>query len=162
LTCLPFPLIPHLFCFPTLLLNLAVGTMEDNKCGTNNSEYWCQKRDALKLKMYRYFNSESRDSSVAIATRLEAERPRYWGFYFRKGQEAFLFSTASRSALGPCQPPICWLLRTDSPGVKRQGREADHSPPSNVEVNNGGPIPPLPPRVFMAWCFIKTTRITLP
>jgi hypothetical protein len=54
LTCLPFPLIPHLLCFPTLLLNLAVGTMEDNKCGNNDSEYWCQKRDALKLKMYRY------------------------------------------------------------------------------------------------------------
>jgi hypothetical protein len=30
-----------------------------------------------------------------------------------------------------------------SPGVKRQGREADHSPPSNAEVKNGGAIPPL-------------------
>jgi hypothetical protein len=25
-----------------------------------------------------------------------------------------------------------------------QGREADHSPPSNAEVKNGGAIPPLP------------------
>jgi hypothetical protein len=28
-------------------------------------------------------------------------------------------------------------------GVKRPGRETDHSPPSNVEAENGGPIPPL-------------------
>jgi hypothetical protein len=29
-------------------------------------------------------------------------------------------------------------------GVKRPGREADHSPSSSVEVKNGGAIPPLP------------------
>jgi hypothetical protein len=34
-------------------------------------------------------------------------------------------------------------------GVKRQGREADHSPPSSTEVKNGGAIPLLP-HVFMA------------
>jgi hypothetical protein len=28
--------------------------------------------------------------------------------------------------------------------VKRLGREADHSPPSSVDVENGGAIPPLP------------------
>jgi hypothetical protein len=33
------------------------------------------------------------------------------------------------------------------PGVKRSGREADHSPPSNAEVKNGGAVPPLP-RMF--------------
>jgi hypothetical protein len=32
-----------------------------------------------------------------------------------------------------------------SPRVKRPGREADHSSPSNSEVNNGGAIPLLPP-----------------
>jgi hypothetical protein len=30
------------------------------------------------------------------------------------------------------------------PGVKRQGREADNSPPSSGELKNGGAIPPLP------------------
>jgi hypothetical protein len=30
------------------------------------------------------------------------------------------------------------------PGDKAQGREADHSPPSSVEVKNGGAIPPFP------------------
>jgi hypothetical protein len=29
-------------------------------------------------------------------------------------------------------------------GVKRLGREADHSPPSSTEVKNGGAIPSLP------------------
>jgi hypothetical protein len=29
-------------------------------------------------------------------------------------------------------------------GIKRPGREADHSPPFSVEVKNGGAIPQLP------------------
>jgi hypothetical protein len=40
----------------------------------------------------------------------------------------------SRQFLGPTQ--------AFSSGVKRQGREADHSPPSSAEVNCGA-IPPL-------------------
>jgi hypothetical protein len=44
--------------------------------------------------------------------------------------------TASRPALGPIQPPIQWVPAVVSPGVKRPWREADHSPPSNVEVKN--------------------------
>jgi hypothetical protein len=58
--------------------------------------------------------------------------------YFLDGQGSipgrgniFLF-TMSRLALG-----------TLSPGVKRPGREADHSP-SSAEVKNGGAVPPLP------------------
>jgi hypothetical protein len=39
------------------------------------------------------------------------------------------FSTSSRPALGSTQPPIQRL-----PGVKRPGREADHSPPTSAEV----------------------------
>jgi hypothetical protein len=41
----------------------------------------------------------------------------------------FLFSIASRPALGPTQPHIQWALGDLSLGVKRQRREADHSPP---------------------------------
>jgi hypothetical protein len=40
-------------------------------------------------------------------------------------------STASRTALGPTKPPIQWVPRALSLGVKRLGREADHSPPSS-------------------------------
>jgi hypothetical protein len=32
-------------------------------------------------------------------------------------------------------------------GVKRPGREVDHSPPSSAKVKNGGDIPPLPIRL---------------
>jgi hypothetical protein len=37
-------------------------------------------------------------------------------------------------ALGPTQPPIQGVPRALSLGVKRSGREADHSPPSSAEV----------------------------
>jgi hypothetical protein len=56
----------------------------------------------------------------------------------------FLFSIASRPALGPTQPPIQWVPGTLSQGVKRLGREADHSPPAIAEVKKAGAIPLLP------------------
>jgi hypothetical protein len=54
-----------------------------------------------------------------------------------------LFSTASRSTFSPLS--LCQYVL----GVKRQGRETDHSPPSSAEVKKGGAIPPLPPYVFI-------------
>jgi len=36
--------------------------------------------------------------------------------------------------LGPTQPPIQWVPGSVSLGVKRPGREADHSPPSSAEI----------------------------
>jgi hypothetical protein len=56
------------------------------------------------------------------------------GFDFRWGLLTFLFTTASRTALGPTQPPIQWVPGALSLGVKRLGREADHSPRSSAEV----------------------------
>jgi hypothetical protein len=44
------------------------------------------------------------------------------------------FTTASRTALEPTQPPIHWVSRVFYLGVKRPGCEADHSPPSSAEV----------------------------
>jgi hypothetical protein len=52
---------------------------------------------------------------------------------FPAGLGIFLFTTASRTALGPTQPPIQWVPGALSHGVKRSGREADHSPPSSAE-----------------------------
>jgi hypothetical protein len=76
-------------------------------------------------------------------------------FDSRRGLESFLFTTASRTALEPTQPPIQWLLRTLSLWVKRPGREADHSPPSSVEVKNAWSYTSAPQYVFMALCLVK-------
>jgi hypothetical protein len=59
---------------------------------------------------------------------------RVLGFESRRGLGIFLFTTASRTTVGPTQPPIQWVPGALSLGVKRSGREADHSPPSSAEV----------------------------
>jgi hypothetical protein len=51
-----------------------------------------------------------------------------------RGLGIFLFTTASRTALGPTQPPIQLVPGALSLGVKRPGREADHLPQSSAEV----------------------------
>jgi hypothetical protein len=56
------------------------------------------------------------------------------GFGSRRGLGIFLFTTASRKALGPTQTPIQWVPGAVFLGVKWPGREADHSPPSSAEV----------------------------
>jgi hypothetical protein len=67
---------------------------------------------------------------------------------FPMGAENFLFTTASRTTLGPTQPPTQWVPGTLSLGVKRPGREADHSPPTSSEVKN-------------AWSYTSTPSIRL-
>jgi hypothetical protein len=67
-------------------------------------------------------------------------------FYIDMG--IFFFATASEPALGPAQPPIQWVLVTLSLGVKRPGREADHSPPSSAEVKNAWSYTPTSPVCF--------------
>jgi hypothetical protein len=46
----------------------------------------------------------------------------------------FLFFTSSRPALGPTQLSIQWVQGALSSGVKRQQREANHSPPASAVV----------------------------
>jgi hypothetical protein len=56
----------------------------------------------------------------------------------------FLFSIAPRLVLRPIQLSVQRIPEAISPGVKQQGREAEHSSPSGAEVNNGGAISSLP------------------
>jgi len=60
----------------------------------------------------------------------------------------FLFATASRPVLESTQPPLQWVSGVFTRGVKRAGRETDHSPPSSAEVKN-------------AWSYISTPPIYL-
>jgi hypothetical protein len=98
---------------------------------------------------------KSRDSSVGIALGYGLD-DRGSGVQFAAGLGIFLFTTASRTALGPTQPPFQWGSSRGSPKeVKRPGREADHSPPSSAEVKVHGAVPPLIQYAFMAWCSVK-------
>jgi hypothetical protein len=76
---------------------------------------------------------KSRDSSVGVALGYGlGDRGSRVRFPAEAGN--FFFTTVSRTALGPTQPPIQCVLWALSLGVKRPGREGDHSPPSSAEV----------------------------
>jgi hypothetical protein len=67
------------------------------------------------------------------------------GFDFRRELGIFLFTTASRTALGLTQPPIQWVPGALSLRVKRPGRESDHSPLSSAEIKNAWRNTSTPP-----------------
>jgi hypothetical protein len=128
---------------------------------------WTQKKRHFNLKFVHSFmlliltiqKYESRGSSVGIGLATS------WtigvrGFASRQWLGIFLFSTASRRALGPTQPPIQWVPRL-SPGVKRQGREADNSPPPSAKVKNAWRYASTPPIRLHSW-YLLSTRTTLP
>ena len=55
----------------------------------------------------------------------------------------FLNYEMSRLALGPTQPPIEWVLRALSPGVRQLGHEADHLPHLLARIGMTRLMPPL-------------------
>jgi hypothetical protein len=83
---------------------------------------------------FRWWNRTltERNTSVCIALGYGIDG---WGsrVRFPVGMGIFLFTTACRTTLGPTQPPIQWVLGAPSLGLKRLGREADHSPLSSTE-----------------------------
>jgi hypothetical protein len=64
---------------------------------------------------------------------LRASQP--WGPTSSSGRiKNFHFSTSSRSALRPTQPPTQWVPGTFSVRVKQPGGETAHSPPTSWKV----------------------------
>jgi hypothetical protein len=71
---------------------------------------------------------------------LRAGRP---GFNSGQGQNFPLLHSVQTGSVA--HPAFCRMGTVGSfPGVKRPGREADHPPPSSVQIRNDGVIPPLP------------------
>jgi hypothetical protein len=97
---------------------------------------------------------KNRDSSVGIATGHWLDK-RGLRVRFPAGLVIFLFTTASRPALGPTEPPIQWVPGALSPGVKRPWHEADHSPLSSAEVKECVELHFHLRTRFMAWCLVK-------
>jgi hypothetical protein len=93
---------------------------------------------AISLSIKSFFQSlnllhKRRDSSVGIVLGygLDDQGSRFDSW---QGLGIFFLTTVFRMALGPTQPPIQWVPGTLSLGIKWPGHEADHSPPSSVEV----------------------------
>jgi hypothetical protein len=70
-------------------------------------------------------------------------------FEFRQEPETYLFSTTSRLAPGPTQPPIQRVLGLFS-RENRPRHEVNHSPPTGAELKNGGVVPLRLLYTFMA------------
>jgi hypothetical protein len=81
------------------------------------------------------------------------------GFNFRLRQN-FLFSKATRTALGSTEPSVHRVPKAVSPEVKGLRREAKHFPQPDVEVNNSWCYTSTPPPVFKRWCLINHTDFT--
>jgi hypothetical protein len=72
-------------------------------------------------------------SLVNIETGLQVGQP---GFSLWHGLGIFLFATMSRLTLWSSQPPIQWILRALSLGIKWLGYEANHLPQSSTKIKN--------------------------
>jgi hypothetical protein len=89
----------------------------------------------IRRKTFSYLHSlKSRHSLVGIATRATGWTIEVLGFDSLRGLGIFLFTTTSRTALGPTQLPIQCVPEALSLEVKRPECEADRSPPSSAEV----------------------------
>jgi hypothetical protein len=75
------------------------------------------------------------------------------------GTERVPFQTTpllrNQNSSGPTQPPIQWVPGALSLEVKRQGHEADHSPPFSAEVKNACSYTSTSQYIFVAWCLVK-------
>jgi hypothetical protein len=83
------------------------------------------------------------------------------GSFLGMGKEGVFIplSPPSRPSPRTNQPPLHWVLRPLSQGMKWLGRVAEHSPPSGVELKNAWRYTSILQYVFMAWFLIKHIRL---
>jgi hypothetical protein len=117
------------------------GQYDDDDDDDNNNN---NNNNALSVLLFNfalgYGSRRSRDSSITLGYGL-VDR----GFESREKLGIFLFTTASRPALGPTHLPIQWVPEALFLGVKRPGHEADNPPPSSAEVKNAWRYTSTPP-----------------
>jgi hypothetical protein len=93
---------------------------------------------------------KSRDSAVGIAT-CNGLDDRGVGVQVPIGSRIFSSPSRPDRLWGPIQRVPGAL----SPGVKRPGHEADHSPPTSAEVKKMWIYTSTPTYAFMAYCLIS-------
>jgi hypothetical protein len=99
------------------------------------------------------YHPRSRGSSASIVTMPRAERP---AFQSRQGQGFFLFATAVFiPALGPTQSHIQWVPGALRVGVKRPGREANHTIPYSLGIKSANELYLHAPKCLKMWCLVK-------
>jgi hypothetical protein len=93
-------------------------------------------------------HNSSRDSSVSTVTKLRDE-----------GQVSIPFPLRPDKPWGP--PSLLFNGHQGylPSGVKRPGREADHSPPSSAEVKNAWSYTSTPTYVLTTWYLVKHRKI---
>jgi len=85
-----------------------------------------------------------------------------WWFESWQRMGIFLFTIVFKPVLGPTQPPIQWKRGALSLGIKQLGREANHSPPSSVEVKKAWSYISIPPVCLHGMVLSYSTETTLP
>jgi hypothetical protein len=91
-----------------------------------STEKLCRAPDLMKRAMLQMWDDWYSDW-------LRAGRPRGWSSSPGRDKN-FVFSTSSKPALEPTQPPVQSVPVGSFLGVKAAGAEADHSPPTSAEV----------------------------
>jgi hypothetical protein len=110
------------------------------------------------MHVYRLY--KLRDSSVSIALGYGLDN-RDSGVRFPAAAGNFSLYHCFQNGSGSTQPYIQWVPGALSLGVKRPGREADHSPPSSAESKNEWSYTSTPYYASMEWCLKHRDNFTL-
>jgi hypothetical protein len=105
---------------------------------TTNTNYTTGGLTSSTLRLYKFFPEFIVLNETSVGSVIHLKDTDWTigilGFDSRRGLGIFFFTTMSRTALGPTQPPIQWIRGALSLRIKRPGHEADHPPPSSAEI----------------------------